>query len=247
MTNLRRLLSVALVATCITAVQTEAAGKRRSVKHPSAPNAILAEIDGTVIDDVTGLPVVSATVEAGGEHDSTDSEGKFSLKGISGVGSIDLVVSRSGYAEKHVAITTSGKQTITVRLTPRSTVRLRKVDGTTIELDDNSVEFGFSDAFIYRSSTFEDFCRPDGTQIVVKREEISKITGPGTLVQAAPCCPNNVTVLKVNVTLKTGETTDLYFSDTCVFTRSVDLVGRNHATGRVVFTPFSQIAEVIFP
>jgi hypothetical protein len=246
-TNLRRLLSVALVATCITAVQTEAAGKRRSVKHPSAPNALVADIDGTVVDDVTGLPVVNASIEANGETDSTNDEGKFSLKSVSGAGTIDVVVSRTGYAEKHVPITASGKQTINVRLTPRSTVKVRKVDGTTFELDDNSVEFGFSDAFIYRASPFEEFCRADGTQIVVKREEISKITGPATLVQAAPCCPNNVTVLKVNVTLKTGETTDLFFSDTCVFTRSVDLVGRNHVTGRNVFTPFSQIAEVIFP
>ena len=246
MTNLRRLLSVALVATCITALQTDA-GKRRSVKHPSAPNAIQADIDGTVLDDVTGLPVPNASIHAGGRSDSTDDQGKFTLEGVSGAGSVDLVVTRTGYQEKHTAITTSGKQSITVRLTPRATVSVRKVDGSVIQLDDDSIEFGFSDAFSYRSSTSEDFCRPDGTQVEVQREEISRINGPATLVQAAPCCANNVTVQRVNVTLKAGGSTDLYFSDTCRLTRSVDLVGRNHVTGRVVFTPFSQIAEVIFP
>jgi hypothetical protein len=153
---------------------------------------------------------------------------------------------RSGYQEKHVAITASGRQTITVRLTPRATVSVRKTDGTTVQLDDNSIEFGFSDAFQYRSSTSEDFCRPDGTEINVKREEIVRINGPATLVQSAPCCTAQ-TVQKVNVTLKAGGATDLFFSDTCNFTRSVDLVGRNHATGRIVFIPFSQIAEVVFP
>ncbi|HEY0157247.1 MAG TPA: carboxypeptidase-like regulatory domain-containing protein [Thermoanaerobaculia bacterium] len=245
MTNLRRLLSVALIATCITAVQSEAA-KRRSVKHPSAPNVITAEITGTVVDDATGLPVVNATVVAGEESDVTDNQGKFTLKNVTGVGSVDLVVTRTGYTEKHVAITTSGKQTITVRVVSRSVVTVKKVDGTTFQLDDNSLEFGFSDLFTYRSSTDEDFCRPDGTQIVVKREEISRIVGPATLVPSAACCPGN-TVQKVTVTLKAGGTTDLYFSDSCVYTRSVDLVGRNHVTGKVIYTPFSQIAEVVFP
>jgi hypothetical protein len=245
-TNLRRLLSVALVATCITAVQADAAGKRRSAKHPTAPNAIQADIEGTVLDDVTGQPVPNASVEAGGRDDITNNSGKFELEGVSGAGSVDLVVTRSGYQEKHVAITASGKQTITVRLTPRATVSVRKTDGTTVQLDDNSIEFGFSDAFQYRSSTSEDFCRPDGTEINVKREEIARINGPATLVQSAPCCTAQ-TVQRVNVTLKVGGATDLFFSDTCNFTRSVDLVGRNHATGRIVFIPFSQIAEVIFP
>jgi Carboxypeptidase regulatory-like domain len=245
-TNLRRLLSVALAATCIAAVQTDAAGKRRSVKHPTAPNAIHADITGTVIDDVTGAPVPNASVEAGGRDDITNAQGKFELEGVSGAGSVDVVVSRSGYNEKRTPITTGGKHTLTIRLTPRSTVTLRKTDGTVIQLDDNSIEFGFSDAFSYRSSTTENFCRPDGTEIVVKREEIARINGPATLVQSAPCCSAQ-TVQKVNVTLKAGGATDLFFSDTCNFTRSVDLVGRNHATGRIVYTPFSQIAEVIFP
>jgi hypothetical protein len=245
-TNLRRLLSVALVATCITAIQAEAAGKRRSVKTPTAPNAIHAHILGTVVDDVTGLPVVNALVEAGGRDDVTNAQGKFELEGVSGAGSVDLVVTRTGYADKHVPITTGGDQTITIRVVPRTTVSVRKVDGTIIQIDDNSVEFGFSDAFSYRSSSSEDFCRPDGTQIVVKRDEISKINGPAVLAPSAPCCPGQ-TVQRVNVTLKTGEVTQLHFSDTCVFTRSVDLVGRNHVTGHKIFIPFSQIAEVIFP
>ena len=245
-TTLRRLLSVALVATCITAVQSEAAGKRRSAKHPSAPNAITAEISGTVIDDVTGQPVVGALVQAGTRRDTTGDDGKFELKGVTGAGSIDVVVSRTGYAEKHTAITSGGQQTVTIRLTPRATITVRKTDNTTVQIDDDSFEFGFSDAFNYRSSADQEFCRADGSEIVVKREEIARINGPATLVQVAPCCTAN-TVQKINVTLKAGGTQDLYFTDTCVLTRSMDAVGRDHVTGRKVFIPFSEIAEVIFP
>lgn len=246
MINLRRLLSVALVATCITAIQADAAGKRRSVKHPSAPNAIQADIEGTVVDDVTGLPVANALVEAGGRDDLTNEEGEYELEGVSGAGALDLVVTRTGYHEKRTPITSGGTLTVNVRLTPRATVTVRKTDNTTLQLDDNSIEFGFSDAFSYRSSTTEQFCRPDGTQIEVRREEISRINGPASLVPSAACCPEQ-TVQRVNVTLKAGGATDLFFSDTCNFTRSVDLVGRNHVTGRIVYLPFSQIAEVIFP
>ena len=122
MTYLRRLLSVALVATCITAIEADAAGKRRSVKTPTAPNAIHGDITGTVVDDVTGAPVVNALVEAGGRDDITNAQGKFELEGVSGAGSLDLVVTRTGYADKHVAITAIGAQPISVRLVPRTTV-----------------------------------------------------------------------------------------------------------------------------
>lgn len=243
MTNLRRLLSVALVATCITAVQTEAAGKRRSVRHPASTRV---DITGTVLDDVTSQPVASAVVEAGGRDDTTSANGKFELEGVTISGSVDLKVTRTGYEEKHVTVASGATQNLTIRLTPRATVSVRKTDNTTLQLDDNSIEFGFSDAFQYRSASHEDFCRPDGTQIEVKREEIARIVGPAVLIQSTPCCAAQ-TVQKVNVTLKAGGTTDLFFSDTCTLTRSVDLVGRDHVTGKKVFIPFSQIAEVVFP
>jgi hypothetical protein len=248
-TNLRRLLSVALVATCITAVQSEAAGgKRRSVQPRTPPNQIEAEITVTVIDNVTGAPVANATVEAGETTRATDENGKATLKGVRGTGSINILVKRSGYTEKHASVTEGGKQSVTVRLDPRATVTVRKTDNTVIQLDDDSVEFGYPDAFSgYRSSSNEDFCRPDGTAIVVNRSEITRINGPATMTPNAPCCPSNVPVEKINVTFKAGGSSDLFFADTCVLTHSIDLIGRNHVTGQVLYIPFTQVAEVVFP
>ena len=65
-------------------------------------------------------------------------------------------------------------------------------------------------------------------------------------VMEAACCGTHEAE-KINVELKSGEITDLYFVDTCNGIPSIDLIGRNHATGRLEYTAFTGIAEVVFP
>ncbi|HEX8255981.1 MAG TPA: carboxypeptidase-like regulatory domain-containing protein [Thermoanaerobaculia bacterium] len=247
MIKLRRLLSVALVATCFAVVPSEAAGKRRAVRHPTAPNAINAEISGTVIDNVTGQPVIGATVVAGEVSRKSDSQGKFTLKNVHGAGSVQVSASRTGYTTGGATITTSGDHNIVIRLNSLPTVTVKRTNNTTVNLDSDSVEFGYPDAFSgYRSSTNEDFCRADGTKLVVHREEVSRINGPATTAPASPCCPG-ASLERVSITLKTGGTQDLFFTDTCELTKSIDLIGRDHVTGKIIYIPFTQIAEVVFP
>lgn len=239
----RRLLFLAVLTTLLVALPTFA-GKRRAVKVPASPS--VATISGTVLDAVTGQPVISARVEAGSEHDTTDATGKFVLKNVHFADSIAVKADRSGYTAQTLTVTAGGSMTLTFRLTPTATVRLRKVDNTTFDLDFDSVQFGFLSGFAgYNAAEFEDFCRPDGSLVAVNRTEISKVIGPAVLVDFTPCCKTSK-IYKVNVELKNGTKTDVYFDDSCSG-YSVDVIGRNHTTGKFEYVPFSQIAELVFP
>jgi hypothetical protein len=82
--------------------------------------------------------------------------------------------------------------------------------------------------------------------VTVTRNEIRRINGTATKGVQANCCGTKE-VEKINVELKTGEVTDLYFVDTCNGIPSIDLIGRDHTSGKLVYTAFTSITEVVFP
>jgi hypothetical protein len=245
----RRFATAALVATVFIVLPTEAQGRRRAVAPPAAGGQLTApEINGTVLDDVTSQPVVGIRVRAGNRTDTTDSAGKFKIKNITSYhGVIVVETQRSGYTPTTQNLTTGGTQTLTLRVKPLPTVRVRRTNNATFDLDQDSLEFGYPVVFSgYNSATYDEFCKPSGSKVTISREEIRRITGPATMVGQASCCSER-NVLKVNAELKTGETTDLYFMDTCSGIPSIDLIGRNHLTGKIEYTPFTAIAEITFP
>ncbi|MFL6247139.1 MAG: carboxypeptidase-like regulatory domain-containing protein [Thermoanaerobaculia bacterium] len=246
------MLTAALVATVVfSAVPSYAAGRRRAVSHPTFLNQVTSpKISGTVVDDVTGQPVIFATVHVGDRIDTTDSAGKYQVRNVVGVGGkITIEASRTGYTTKSAQVTTGGEHVVDLRMKPLPTVHVKKTDNTIVELDADSVEFGYPILFSgYTTAPFEEFCKPNGTAITVNRAEIRRVNGPATKSVQSACCGTNE-VEKVNVELKTGEVTDLYFVDTCNngSISSIDLIGRNHTTGKVEYTAFSAISEIVFP
>ena len=247
LTQLRRLLCVALVATCIAAVPSEAGSKRRSVRKTPVQAQFTADITGTVLDAVTGQPVISARVHAGRVSKTTDAAGKFELKGVEAAGSLTIEVTRSGYTPATQVLTTGGAHDLTIHVTPLPTVMVRKVDGTVLQLDYDSIRFGYPIPFSgYRDAEFEDFCKADGTAVVIDRSEIRKMTGPATTVKHAPCC-GDVDTLKINVTLKSGESMDVYFVDACNGFPNIDVFGIDHLTAKAQYIAFTQLAEIVFP
>ncbi|HEV7766065.1 MAG TPA: hypothetical protein VGQ76_13760 [Thermoanaerobaculia bacterium] len=245
----RVVVTAALVATVFVVLPSEASGRRRAVAPPTAGGQLTApEINGTVLDDVTNSPVVGLRVRAGNRTDTTDSAGAFKIKNITSYhGVIVIETLRSGYAPKTQNLTTGGTQTVNIRVQPLPTVRVRKVNNTSFDLDFDSLEFGYPVVFSgYNAATYDEFCKPSGTKVTIDRADIRKITGPATMVGQASCCSER-NVLKVNAELKTGETTDLFFMDTCSGIPSIDLIGRNHVTGKIEYTPFTQVAEITFP
>jgi hypothetical protein len=221
------------------------------VTPPNAGNKLTAEkITGTVIDDVTGQPVTLVHVQVGDRSDTTDSQGKFEVRNVAGYhGLITIEATRTGYTTKTQQLTVSGNQTLTLRVQPLPTVHVRKTNSsTTIDYDLDSVEFGYPVLFSgYNKASSEEFCKPNGTAVTLSRTDIRRITGPATLVQQVSCCATH-TLLKVNAELKTGEVTDLFFVDTCSSgIQGIDFIARNHITGVLEYTKFSDVSEIVFP
>lgn len=245
--NLRRTVAAALVATCLASLPVYAS-KRRSVRSPSSGDSLTATLTGTVTDATTGAPVINARVSVGNRFDNTDDAGKYELRNVTVFSTtLPVTAERTGYLAKTTTLTTGGAQTVNFTLTPTPTVQVRKTDGTTFAVDLESILFGYPVVFSgYREDESEDFCKPDGTQIVVHRSEIKQITGPAVPATSAACCPGVQTV-RVNVELKTGEKTDMYFVDACNGFPNIDLKARNHVTGKTEYTPFNQISSIIFP
>jgi hypothetical protein len=219
------------------------ADRRRAVKHGASMSAY---ITGTVVDNVTGQPVRSATVTLGTKTDTTSSTGKYSLWNATVTSTSVIQVSRTGYATKSVPFTTGGEHVVDFRLDPLPTVSVRTSDGVTRQLDFESIQFGYVVPFSgYISSESEDFCKSDGTTVSVNRSEIKRITGPAVAVQNSGCCPNNE-ILRVALELKSGTTETVYFADSCAG-YTIDLIGRNHVTGQFEYLRFPNIEEIVFP
>lgn len=244
----RRLsLSLLVPVICVVAVSAEG-GKRRAVQHPgSAAKKISVTATGTLIDDVTGAPINDATVRIGSRTSRTFQDGKFSVSG-SGFGSVDVEASRSGYQGKIVTLTTEGQHDLVIRLQPTATVRLRKSDSTVLDVDFDSIEFGYPGEFGgYNTAVFETFCKSDGGQVNIDRSQIRRIIGPAVVTTSSPCCPGTE-ALKVTLELKSGETRDYWFSDSCTArTTHFDVKARVHTTGVIVYTEFKLLSEAIFP
>jgi hypothetical protein len=246
--NLRKSLSwktVVAIALLAAAVPTFAE-KRRSVQHPSTGGPVVpVTATGIVIDAVTGQPVVFADVRLGSRSDRTDRSGKFKI--VTSIPSQGVIsVTRSGYTAGSVNVTGGGTQEFTIRLNPTPTVRLVLTDGTVKDLDMESIEFGYVPPFgSYNKGESDDFCKGNGTVVAINRSEFKRITGPAVLENNSACCPN-APLLKINAELKSGETTALYFVDSCLG-YTVDFIGREHVSADFAYTKFTNVAEIIFP
>ena len=240
----KSVVAMALVAAAVPVF----AQKHRAVRHPSPPGpALTVTATGTVVDDVTGLPVAFAEVRLGSRRDVANRQGQFRILSTTIYGAADVTATRSGYSQGKVTISTAGAHSgLTIRMAPTPTVTLRLTSGTQHQVDFESVEFGYVPPFgSYNKSSSEDFCKTDGSPLTLEKGQIARFTGPATLESFSPCCGTGP-LLKVTAQLKTGETLPLYFTDSCQG-YTVDFIGRDHVTGDFVFAKFTDVAEIVFP
>jgi hypothetical protein len=239
--SLRSLVAATLVAT-ILAVPAYAQ-RRRAVAHPPAEAKFVVTITGTVVDDVTGLPVRNAIVTATFEG-VTDAAGKFRLRNVTAFGSIQIKVERSGYVTATKTLRINETPELNFRLTPTQTVTVRRTNGTTAILDIESVRFGHS-ALFSGYVQINEVCRQDGTRMPLDFTKVSRVGGPGGLVGSGPCC--NSEIARIPMTLKSGETFDIFFIDSCDDKVKPDFSGREHVGGDYAFIAVTDIAEIVFP
>ena len=236
---LRRIAAASLVAALLSVPAF--ADRRRSVAHPATNGAkFVVTITGTVVDDVTGLPVRNAIVNSG----ATDGNGKFKLRNVTGYGAIEVKVERTGYVTATKTLKINETPDLTFRMTPTQTVSLRKTNGTTLALDIESVRFGHS-ALFSGYVQINEVCKQDGSHMSIDITKMRRVTGPGTVSGSGPCCSGKIA--KIALTLKTNETFDIFFIDSCGDSNKPDFSGRDHVTGDYVYTAITDIAEIVFP
>jgi hypothetical protein len=240
-------LAVAAVM-LVAALPSFGAAKRRAVGKPTVGPLATATITGTVLDATSSLPVAFATIQVGNTKSQTTKEGTFEILDVVFSGDLAVIAGRTGYNSQTQTVTGGGTHTLTFRLQGRPTVSVRMTDGTTYQLDDDSIKTGYVVLFSgYVSTSDPKFCKADGTQTQVNVSQLKRILGPAASITSSACCSReNAQLQRVNITLKAGETGDWTFKDSCDG-YSTDLLGRNHSTGDQLFLKFTEIAEVVFP
>lgn len=210
---------------------------------------------GIVSDASTHRPVAAADVTSGIRTVKTDARGAFDIL-IPAGRDIALTIRRSGYAELTVTVNTQPPAVIVspavpspateIQLQPRPPVTVKTTTGQTVLLDEETVQFAYVLPFSSpATSETANFCRADGTPFNPEREEFVRIVGPAVAVTSIPCCKLGP-VLGVTAEMKSGEKSQVFFSDSC-FGYDVNLLGRERESATFVYLKFTQIAEVVFP
>ncbi len=231
-------LSFIIAATSFAATQE----KRRAVSPGSATGTAI--LSGTVLDAVTSVAVPDVVVNQAGRSGHTDAEGKFAIKLTTGTNQI-LQFNRSGYETLQATVNITADTAQTFRLTPKATVRVRMTNGTTYDLDTDTVEFGYVAPFSgYNKDTKLNLCKSGGGSFQPDRSEIKHITTGAQLTDATCCAQGPIPA--INVELKAGGTTTGGFTDAC-FGYKVDIIAQEHTKAVPVYLHFSDVAEVTFP
>jgi len=247
MTHAKTKLRLATVLMFVAALPVMAAQKHRAVSKP-INTPFTASIKGSVLDASSGQPVAFATIAISNLKVTTTKEGTFELNNVTGNGvNVPVVASRSGYNSDTQTIAGNGSFTLTFHLQSRPTIAVRLTNGSTVQLDDDSVKFGYLILFSgYITTTSQQFCKSDGTRVTVPITDIKKITGPSQIVTNSSCCTRlNAELQRVKVEQKNGQVDDMTFKDSCDG-YNVDFLGHDHTTGDNVFYKFSEIAEITF-
>ncbi|MDQ6799525.1 MAG: carboxypeptidase-like regulatory domain-containing protein [Acidobacteriota bacterium] len=215
--------------------------------HAAAPTAKVT-ISGVVRDAATGAPIAGAIVHSGSfysNRNGTAADGKYTLA-LPGGRSTTLIVEDFAYDPVNVSVVPVNDAVLDLRLTTsRPTVTVKLKNGETHVLDLGTSQFGYFIIFSgYGRTDNGNFCKPDGSQFLPDKTEISKIIGPATLADSPACCTRGQ-VMFVTVELKSGERTQAFFNDSC-FGNEVDFIGRERSTGQYLYLRFTDIAELDF-
>jgi len=248
--TLFRLLAITLVLTTVPAF---AATRRRAAGQPAPPSGLVT-ITGTVTDSKSGAPVNEAVVSGGDKRVNTDKNGSYSISVVPGV-EVTITADRFGYTSSSQTIKAFGPQTVNFTLAPKPSVTVKLTPAAaanqpggigTYQLDLETSQFAYLVIFAgYAGFDNANFCKPDGTNWQPQKTEFTRLAGPATSSTNATCCTLGP-VLSVNVEMKDGTKTPVYFVDSC-YGNEVDFIGRDLSTLRYAFFRFTDIAEIDFP
>ena len=232
----------AMLLLIVAALPLTAQTARRRAAAPSVPVTV---VRGKVTDADTNTPVAFAVITNGPRSGRADAQGNYAVQVPLGLTSV-IIASRTGYESSTVQVVGRDNLSVNFTLKGKPTTSVRLTNGTTYQLDTETVQFAQEVPF---SSTARSdsalVCNSDASKTTLNKSEIAKITGPGTLVTNSACCAATP-VVRLTVDLKSGEHRDVLLAETCtgVF---MDIAGQDHTTGQFIFARFGDIQEVVFP
>ena len=236
---MRKLFALSLV---LLALPLSAASKVRS----AATGGIKTEVylSGTITEAATGMPARHVQVYNPPDHyQMSDDNGHFRIKVAIGQ-DVTLTFFRSGFElfTAVVHISTDSARSFQMKSKPTTSVRLN--DGSAIEADTETVEFGYLAPFTgYTKSSSLSLCT-GGNPVAPERAEIRRITRAFDL--GDPACCDRRSLPAITVELKNGSTATGGFIDACFGYRE-DLIVLDHNTGEPAYIPFADVAEIVFP
>jgi carboxypeptidase family protein len=253
-TPFRNLLITVLLV--LSALPLWADQKKRGVqKPPSAgvpvsPPAAEATIVGTVVDAVSNGPVINAEIFATsiGRYARTGGDGVFRLKVPVG-GTVTLTISRFGYERQTVTVAVASAGSLPQRFSMTSTpsVMIRTISGTVYQIATETVEFGYNVPFGgFNKDRKVTMCKPDGTPFSPETSEMKRVRGPAVMVANSPCCGAGGSASRVTLDLRSGESTQAFFSDSC-FGYAMEVIGLDQVTAQLVDIKLTEVNEIVFP
>lgn len=227
----------------ITFAETSDAARRRAFSRGSKKDATKGTLVGRITDSVTGEPVFDAGVCLQIVVWRADNKGQYDIYDIA-PGTYTAKVGRWGYAPKIFPVEIkAGLNTLNVTLDPKPVATLKDHTGThTIDAETTYFNSWFPLAQAVNMDPVP-FFLADGTPRDVAIADIKTITGPGQQVRHSSC-PTGMAV-RIGVTLRSGETLDLYFPE-CQFYRFV-VSGHNRVDGKWHYPRFTEVESLQFP
>ena len=205
-----------------------------------------------VVRDSNGMPVVAAYVHNGTFDPSaphigngTNANGVYAIALPAGRPAV-LTVEDFQFEPATVSVTPAADMTLDLTLTtPRPLVTVTLLSGESHVLVTDSVKFAWYRVFAdYAKFDNANVCKTDGSSFAPNKKEIAKIVGPFTRVNFSPCCGRGP-VITATMQMKTGETMQVYFNDSC-YDDELDFIGRERVTGTWYYLKFDDIAEIDF-
>lgn len=255
-TPLRNLLISALLV--LSALPLWAEQKKRGVQKPppssavpvSPPPAAEATIVGTVVDAVSNGPVINAEIFATSirGYARTGGDGVFKMKVPVG-GTVTLTISRFGYETQTATVVVASAGSLSQRfsMTSKPTVMIRTVSGTVYQIANETVEFGYIVPFGgFVKDRKVSMCKSDGTPFTPETSEMKRVRGPAVTVPNSPCCSTGGSASGVTLELRTGESSQAFFVDSC-FGYAMEVIALDQVKASLVDIKLTEVAEIVFP
>jgi len=241
--TLSRIFACSLI---VAAVPVLAANSRQHAVGPLATVTLHG-----VVRDSAGMPVVGAYVHNGtflsGPHvgNGTNADGKYSID-LPAARPVILTIEDFAFEPVTVTVTPTANATVDFTLTTaRPAVTVRLVSGETHVFDAGTSKFAYYRILAdYMKFDSPNLCATDGSSFAPNKSDIARIVGPFTRVNFSPCCSRGP-VITATLEMKSGETTQVYFNDSC-YDDELDFIGRERSSGVWYYLKFDDIAEIDF-